>query len=111
METVSQYQKYVISDGVRTLNVYAIDAASSLDMGLLHSANMLIAYLPTEKILINADMYSPPAAGAQPPPDNGMTTLMKNIQRLKLDVRTHVPIHGKPGTHEEFVKIVRGSKG
>jgi hypothetical protein len=110
METVSQYQKYVISDGVRNLDVYAIDAANSLDAGLLHSANMLIAYLPTEKILINADMYSPPAEGTQPAPDNGMKILLKNIQRLRLDVRTHVPIHGKPGTHEEFLKIVRGSK-
>jgi hypothetical protein len=110
METVSQYQKYVISDGVRNLDVYAIDAANSLDAGLLHSANMLIAYLPTEKILINADMYSPAAEGTQPAPDNGMKILLKNIQRLKIDVRTHVPIHGKPGTHEEFLKIVRGSK-
>jgi hypothetical protein len=27
---------------------------------------MLIAFLPKEKILFNADLYSPPAQGAQP---------------------------------------------
>jgi hypothetical protein len=107
METVSQYQKYVISDGTRNLDVYAIAAANTLDAGLLHSANMLIAYLPTEKILINADMYTPAAAGATPAPDNGMIILNKNINTLKLDVRTHVPIHGKPGPHEDFLKIVK----
>ena len=29
-----------------------------------HGADMLIAYLPKEKILLNADLYSPPAQGA-----------------------------------------------
>ena len=29
-----------------------------------HSVDMLIAYLPKEKILFNADLYSPPAQGA-----------------------------------------------
>jgi glyoxylase-like metal-dependent hydrolase (beta-lactamase superfamily II) len=107
METVKDNQKYVISDGVRTLDVYPLAAANTLDVGLTHSANMLIAYLPTEKILINADMYSPAAAGTPPPAvDNGMTNLARNIQRLKLDVRLHVPIHGNPGTHEDFLKIV-----
>ena len=52
-------QKYVISDGKRTLDVYAMN-------GVNHSAPMLLAYLPAEKILVNADLYSPPAAGAQP---------------------------------------------
>jgi hypothetical protein len=32
--------------------------------GLNHSDNMLIAYLPKEKILVNADLYTPPAQGA-----------------------------------------------
>jgi hypothetical protein len=35
-----------------------------------------------------------------------MVTLNQNIQRLKLDVVQHVPIHGRVGTMEEFTKIV-----
>ena len=94
-------QKYVISDGKRTLDVYPLQ-------GINHAANMLVAYLPAEKILINADLYSPPAQGAQPPaaPTAAMTALNTNIQRLKLDVSQHAPIHGRVGTHEEFVRLV-----
>ena len=93
-------QKYVISDGKRTLDVYAMN-------GVNHSAPMLLAYLPAEKILVNADLYSPPAAGAQPPapPTAGMTALRNNIQRLRLDVAQHAPIHGRVGTHEEFLRL------
>ena len=69
---------------------------------------MLVAYLPKEKILINGDLYSPPAQGAPPPatPTPSMVTLNQNIQRLKLDVAQHVPIHGRVGTMDEFSKIV-----
>ena len=94
-------QKYVISDGKRSLDLYAMN-------GVNHSANMLLAYLPAEKILVNADLYSPPAQGAQPPaiPTAGMTALRNNLQRLRLEVSQHVPIHGRVGTHEEFLRLM-----
>ncbi len=102
IETVNQ--KYVLSDGVRTLELHPVQ-------GLNHNSNMLIAYLPTEKILVNADLYGPPAAGAQPPAANpNMRALQQNIQRLRLDVAQHVPIHGNPGPHQQFMTIV-GSGG
>ena len=94
-------QKYVVSDGVRSLEVYTVQ-------GLGHSQGMLIAYLPKEKLLVNADLYSPPAQGAQPPatPTAGSVVLNQNIQRLKLDVVQHVPIHGQPGSAQQFAQIV-----
>jgi hypothetical protein len=67
------------------------------------SGNMLIAYLPKEKIVVNADLYTPPAQGAAPPANvspNGVA-LFQNIKRLKLDVAQHVPIHGSPGESAE----------
>lgn len=98
IETVTR--KYVISDGVRTMEIHPV-------RGLAHNSNMLMVYLPSEKILINADMYSPPAAGAPAPAlTPGMRTLWENIQRLKLDVVWHVPIHGKAGPMDDFMKIV-----
>jgi glyoxylase-like metal-dependent hydrolase (beta-lactamase superfamily II) len=98
IETVGQ--KYVLSDGTRTLDIHPVQ-------GLNHNSNMLLVYLPTEKILINADLYGPPAAGAPNPPANpNMTALRQNIQRLRLDVAQHVPIHGAPGTHQQFMAIV-----
>ena len=75
--------------------------------GLAHNSNMLMVYLPTEKILVNADLYGPPAAGAPAPaPNANMRTLRQNIQRLKLDVAQHVPIHGAPGPNDQFMRIV-----
>ena len=98
-ETVTQ--KFTLSDGTRTMEIHALQ-------GVNHAEFMLVAYLPAEKILINADLYSPPDAGAQLPatPGAGMVTLDRNIQRLKLDVTQHVPIHGRVGTNEEFLRIV-----
>lgn len=72
-----------------------------------HSPDMLVAYLPKEKILFNADLYSPPAQGAQLPatPTAAAKTLNQNIRKLKLDVAQHVPVHGRVGTHDEFMKM------
>jgi glyoxylase-like metal-dependent hydrolase (beta-lactamase superfamily II) len=99
LETVNQ--KYVLSDGVRTMDIHLVQ-------GLAHAQGMLVAYLPKEKILVNADLYSPPAQGAQPPaaPTPASLVLNNNIRRLNLDVAQHVPIHGRVGTNDEFVKIV-----
>jgi len=98
IETVNQ--KYVISDGVRTLDLYPMQ-------GLNHNPYMLVAYFPKEKILVNADLYTPPAQGAPAPaPNANMRSLNQNIQRLKLDVAQHVPIHGQPGPASQFVQIV-----
>jgi glyoxylase-like metal-dependent hydrolase (beta-lactamase superfamily II) len=97
IETVNQ--KYVISDGVRTIDLHPTQ-------GLNHHGGMLLVYLPKEKILVNADLYTPPAQGAPAPALNdNMRSLQQNIQRLKLDVAQHVPIHGQPGTGEQFAQI------
>jgi hypothetical protein len=52
------------------------------------------------------DRYTAP--GTQPPatPNPATVALRQNIQRLKLDVTRHVPIHRRVGTMEEFVKVV-----
>ena len=97
IETVGQ--KYVISDGTRTIEMHPV-------LGGNHAEGMLVAYLPKEKMLINADLYGPPAPNAAPAPASAAArNLRDNIVRLKLDVAQHVPIHGRVGTHEEFLKI------
>jgi L-ascorbate metabolism protein UlaG (beta-lactamase superfamily) len=104
--------KYVVTDGERILEIYHVqDMAyetgdNSLRQGH-HSEDMLLAYMPKEKILLNADLYSPPAQGAPPaPPTIAMRTLQLNIAKLKLDPQRHVPIHGRVGTHAEFMSLV-----
>jgi len=104
--------KYVVTDGDRVLEIFHVqDMAYELEDPSYAqgntSADMLMVYLPKEKILINADLYSPPAAGASPPmPTPGMRTLYRNMLKQKLDVARHVPIHGRVGTNDEFLKIV-----
>jgi L-ascorbate metabolism protein UlaG (beta-lactamase superfamily) len=104
--------KYVVTDGERLLEIFHLqDMAYELEDQSYtqgnHSADMLIAYLPKEKILINADLYSPPAPGApMPAPTAAMRTLYQNMRKQKLDVTQHVPIHGRVGSNDEFLKIV-----
>ena len=102
---------YVVTDGVRMLEIFHVqDMAYELGDPSLrqgnHSQDMLMAYLPKEKILYNADLYSPPAQGAAAPAPTAATrTLYQNIVKLKLDVAQHVPTHGRVGTNDEFMKI------
>jgi glyoxylase-like metal-dependent hydrolase (beta-lactamase superfamily II) len=92
--------QYTISDGNQTIELYHVD-------GLNHSDNMAIVYLPKEKIVINADLYGPPAAGGNlPNVSNNAVVLFRNLKRLKLDVAQHVPIHGNPGSNADFDRIV-----
>jgi glyoxylase-like metal-dependent hydrolase (beta-lactamase superfamily II) len=85
-------EKRVIRDATRTVELYHIT-------GSPHSKSMLIVYLPKEKMLIEADLYSPPAtppaAGAPPPSYPFARNLLENIGTLGLDVETIVPIHGR----------------
>src|SRR6516225_5715627 len=80
--------RYAISDGQKSIMLYHVD-------NLNHAEDMLVAYLPQDKILINADLWGPPPAGAATANVNlSAVTLFRNIKRLKLDVAQHVPIHG-----------------
>ena len=47
--------RYTISDGDQIIELYHVQ-------NLNHSDNMVIAYLPKQKILVSADMGGPPAA-------------------------------------------------
>ena len=57
---------------------------------------MTLAYLPKDKILVEADMFNPPAQANAPAPtpvSPSTLNLVENLQRLKLDVQTIVPVH------------------
>ena len=99
-------QKYVLTDGTKVMEIYNVQ-------GLAHAQGMLIAYLPKEKIVVEADMFTPPAPNAPLPttitPAN--RTFYNNVQRLKLDVTTIAPIHGgRVYPWGDFVKIVNSGK-
>jgi glyoxylase-like metal-dependent hydrolase (beta-lactamase superfamily II) len=101
--------KYVITDGDRIVEVLHVqDMAYELGDPSLrqghHSEDMLMVYLPKEKILFNADLYSPPAAGAAPaPPTIAARTLKENLTKYRIEPERHVPVHGRVGTQAEFL--------
>lgn len=86
----------VLTDGTRNIELYEIKNA-------VHSSTMLIVYLPKEKILIEADLYTPPATNVTTPV--GMpfiANLADNIDRLGLQIDRIIPIHGRVVTMNEF---------
>jgi glyoxylase-like metal-dependent hydrolase (beta-lactamase superfamily II) len=96
----SVHEKYVISDETRNLEIHHVQ-------GLAHAGGMLIVYLPKEKIVVNADLYSPPTQGQALAPINASNRTFQNVlKNLKLDVQTIVPIHGRPGTMAEFTQFM-----
>ncbi|HUQ95137.1 MAG TPA: MBL fold metallo-hydrolase [Bryobacteraceae bacterium] len=97
-ETVRE--NYVLSDGARNLHITYVQP-------LAHAEGMLVAYLPKEKILIEADLYDAPDSDEpQPTSSEANRSLYTHIRRLGLDVATIVPIHGRPVAWSEFLKVV-----
>jgi len=81
--------EHTLTDGTRSLVLYQVKDN-------IHNAGLLMAYLPKEKILMEADSWSPRAPNIPYPPPNLMTlNLADNIERLKLDVQYILPTHGR----------------
>ncbi len=80
--------KKVLTDGTHVLELYHLK-----NFG--HHDGMIVAYLPKEKVLLEADAYNPQPPTATPlnPPSPYTLSLVDNIQRLKLDVQRIVPVH------------------
>ena len=93
--------KRVMTDGTRTVEIHQI-------AGMLHHDGLIMVYLPKEKLLIQADAFSPVAANAKyPTPPNPFTvTLADNIARLGLNVEQHLPLHGRIVPMAELAKAI-----
>jgi len=84
-----------LTDGKRVIELHRLQ-------GYEHTGDMLIVYLPAEKILGEPDAFTPPPqAGAPliPPAVVYAKALNDNIKRLKLDVQTIAPFHGNRTTN------------
>jgi glyoxylase-like metal-dependent hydrolase (beta-lactamase superfamily II) len=58
--------------------------------GSQHSGSMLMAYLPEQRLLVQADLYTP----GRTAPQTFAPNLLDNIRRLDLEIDRIVPIHG-----------------
>ena len=99
IETVTGDETYELTDGRRTLQIYRIGDD-------LHCDGIVMAYLPRERILIEADAYSPTSREAP-----FAEVLLRNIEERGLRVNTIVPIHGGVSELEDLESAVRTTRG
>lgn len=94
-------EKRVISDGKRIVELHHI-------RGNPHSSALIMVYLPKEKVLIEADAFTPGAPNAPYPQavNPSIQNLYDNIERLGLQVETILPIHGRMVPFEELKRAV-----
>jgi len=90
-------ENYVLSDGTRNMNIYYVQP-------LRHVEGMLMAYLPRERMLIEADLVDTHVPIPATPSDSHRS-LFNQVRALKLDVAQIVPIHGTPVAWTDFLKL------
>lgn len=97
-DAIATSGKKAVIEGVGEKRVFA-DAAHTAELyhiqGLPHADDMLVLWLPKEKIVVTADLYSAPTANApvaNPPPISAVV-MMENFERLGLDFATMVLVH------------------
>ncbi|MBI2771943.1 MAG: MBL fold metallo-hydrolase [Burkholderiales bacterium] len=93
--------KQVFSDGRRSVEVHEMQ-------GSVHSQGLLIVYLPAERLLVQADSYTP---GLYTNPAPGLVNannqnLVDNIDRLALKVDRILPLHGRISPMAEFLGTI-----
>jgi glyoxylase-like metal-dependent hydrolase (beta-lactamase superfamily II) len=91
----------VLTDGTRSVELYQI-------VGNVHHDGVVMAYLRKEKLLIEADVFNPGPAGAEPPkvPAPSAVNLEANVRRLRIDVDRIVPIHGRIVPYSELLAAI-----
>lgn len=98
-------ENYWLTDGDRVLHV------NYVGLPLNHAEGMLVAVLPEEGILVQADLFdtheAPPAR-----PTQAARTLLGHVEGgWNWDLRTLVPIHGAPVPWAEFESYISGGSG
>ena len=91
----------VLTDGTRSVELYQI-------VGNPHHDGIIMAYLRKEKLLIEADVYTPLAPRAEPPkvPNPQAVNLEANVRRLNIDVDRIVSIHGRVVSYSELLAFI-----
>ena len=88
-------KKKVFSDGARTLELHDIGPNP-------HVGEMVVAYLPKEKVLFVADLLTIAPAGPLAPASPALVDFADKIGKLGLAVEKIVPAHGRVGTPDDL---------
>jgi len=93
-------ENYILSDESRSMHISYVQPLS-------HVEGMLLAYLPKEEIVIEADLFDSPVSGmTSATPTAANRSLLNHIKRLGVEVTTIVPIHGQAVPWSEFMKLM-----
>lgn len=90
------------SDGDRTVRIYMIDDS-------VHARGFMMVWLLRERLLVEADAYTPGPPNAPPPAQVNANNqnMVNNIERLKPDVDRNLPLHGRMVPASELYAAVR----
>jgi glyoxylase-like metal-dependent hydrolase (beta-lactamase superfamily II) len=93
--------KRVLSDETRTVELYHLK-------GNTHHDGLIMAYLPKEKFLVEADAYTPVLPNAPQPaqPNPFSVNLNDSIDQLKLEIDLLLPLHGRKVPLGELRKAI-----
>jgi glyoxylase-like metal-dependent hydrolase (beta-lactamase superfamily II) len=96
LETVKD--KRVISDGRMSLEIHLLKDSP-------HAEGLLVVYIPSEKLLVQADAFHPrPGAPPLPAPSPLTINMVDNVSRLKLDVQRVLHVHGGVDSYATVLK-------
>ena len=90
LSTLAVGERLAMGDASRPIEVHRITNS-------VHSDSFIMVYLPNEKLLIQADAFtpSPPNAPPAPAPNANHLNLIANIERLGLKIDRILPLHGR----------------
>lgn len=100
--------KLVLPDATHPVEIHQIAGSG-------HDDGFALVYLPKDKVLVEADAYTPVAANAPLPssPNPYSVNLYDNVKRLKLDVEQIAALHGprvtKLGDLEDAIGVKRSA--
>ncbi len=82
--------KTVLQDDERPVEIHELQDS-------LHARGLLVVWLPRERLLIEADVFTPAAPGSSAPaqPNPNHLNLVQNLERLGLAPRFILPLHGR----------------
>ena len=94
IETIEN-KKRVFQDDKHVVEIYDVGPNP-------HAQEILVAYLPKEKILFQADLLNAAPNGTIPIAQDATISFSERLQQLGLDVEKIYGVHGRPATPEEL---------
>lgn len=102
LETIAGGRR-VLTDGTTTVEILDIGSGP-------HAEEMLVAYLPNEKLIFQGDLLNRPANGDAPLANDTTVHFAKWLDSRKLAVEKIVAVHGPASTVEELRQAVKAKE-